>query len=65
MLARLMGVIGGVILSAGEVLAQSEQQVPPLKSKEEPTLVAWVIGAVFLVATLVVAFKPAKRSNLR
>ena len=65
MFVRLMGVIGGVVLSAGEVLAQSEQKASPLKSKEEPTLVAWVIGAVFLVATLVVAFKPAKRSNLR
>ena len=67
MLARLMGVLGGVLLSAGAALAQQEGEyaAPTLSHNEGSTTMAWVIGAVFVVATLVVAFKPAQRSNLR
>ena len=67
MFARMMGVVGGVLLSAGVALAQQqgEYPVPAPLAREESTTMAWVFGAVFVVGTLVVAFKPAQRSNLQ
>ena len=65
MLARLTGLLVGLLLSAESVFAQQTYEAEPLKTKEASTTMAWVIGAVFLLGCLVVAFKPAKRSNLR
>jgi hypothetical protein len=65
MFARVTGALGGILLPAGAALAQQEYESVPLSYKEVSTTIPWVIGAVFVVATLVVAFKPAKRSNLK
>lgn len=54
-------------LAAAPILAQppnkpvsTAKPLPPAKP-----VIEWVIGAVFLVACLVVAFKNAKRSNVQ
>ena len=65
MLARLTGVLSGVLLWAGSVIAQQEYEAPQLKTRDGSTALTWAIGAVFLLGCLVVAFKPAKRSDLR
>ncbi|NLX13440.1 MAG: hypothetical protein GXY44_07285 [Phycisphaerales bacterium] len=47
-------------------LAQDNMQdtaVPPVSSGG--SAMTWLIGACFIIGTLVVAFKPAKRSNLQ
>lgn len=55
----------GVLAMAGEVLAQEYDVKPPAKVVSDSSMaIQWLIMAVFLVATLVVAFKPAKRSKL-
>jgi len=66
MLGRLMGFLAGVMLWAGPAMAQQVYLAPDMKKiKEESGIVEWGIGAIFLVGCMVVAFKPAKRSNLR
>ena len=65
MYRRLIGAIIGVLLAAGPALAQ-KYEAPPSKPLSPSTfMVEWGIGTVFLVACLVVGFKPAKRSNLK
>jgi len=62
---RLLCWVLGVLASTGLVLAQNLQMDAPKPLGTEKSLaIPWLITAVFLVATLVVAFKPAKRSKL-
>lgn len=62
--------ISGTILmmTAMNSLGQ-EYDLPKPRSAEqlteESTVLAWGIGVVFVIGCLVVAFKPAKRANLR
>lgn len=63
---RLIAMVCGVLCSAASLFAQQSYETSPLeKVKDKSTMVEWGIGAIFLVGALVVAFKPAKRSNLR
>ncbi len=62
---RLVIWILGVFATAGQVLAQEvELKQVSRSTSEASTAFQWLIMAVFLVATLVVSFKPAKRSKL-
>jgi len=56
----------GMLLSAGPALGQQAYEATqPRAAQEQSVMLEWGIGAIFLVGCLVVAFKPAKRSNLR
>ena len=57
--------LGGILMLGAPVLAQTYEQAEPASMSETGSTVEWLIAAAFLVACLVVAFKPAKRSNLR
>ena len=57
--------LGGVLMLAAPALAQTYEQTAPSALQEKGGTVEWLIAAAFLVACLVVAFKPAKRSNLK
>lgn len=65
MLGRALTVLMSWVLTAPPVLAQSREVVSRKSGAEESVMIEWLIGAVFLVGCLVVAFKPAKRSNLQ
>ena len=63
---RLLNVLFGVLLSATPLSAQT-YDIPPepeTKAGERSVAWEWLIGSIFLVGCLVVAFKPAKRANL-
>ncbi len=64
---RLRNALFAVLLSATPLMAQSYDVPVDNGPKVEDRSVAkeWLIGAIFLVGCLVVAFKPAKRANLR
>ena len=65
MLHQMVCAVGGVLLTAAAAMAQTAYDPPKLTSNERGSMAEWGIGALFLIACLVVAFKPAKRSNLR
>ncbi len=55
----------GVLMLTGQLLAQEvEIKSPPGALQDKSSGIQWLIMSIFLVATLVVAFKPAKRSKL-
>jgi hypothetical protein len=57
--------LGLFLLSAGPVLAQRAYAAADPSAREPQSIMLnWGIGAIFLVGGMVVAFKPAKRSNL-
>ena len=60
---RLLLTIFAVLLSAMPVMAQSDSGDSAFKEKSVAK--EWAIGAVFLVGCLLVAFKPAKRANVK
>jgi hypothetical protein len=62
---RLIDAFWIACLWAGPVLAQTYEEAPPKAMEEKSLATAWLIAAAFLVGCLVVAFKPAKRSNLK
>lgn len=62
---RLATACMGVLVSCGWALGQQALTTEsPSTIPHEGSIMQWLITAVFLVATLVVAFKPAKRSKL-
>jgi hypothetical protein len=61
----LLNTLFAVLLSAMPLMGQSYTVDGPPEIKERSVAKEWAIGAVFLVGCLVVAFKPAKRANLR
>lgn len=66
MLSRGVNTLSALLLAATPVLAQTYEAIPPRKvGGEWSVMIEWLIGGVFLIGCLVVAFKPAKRSNLR
>ena len=66
MLGRWIAVLCGMLLSAGPALAQrAYEATSPKTMQQQSVILEWGIGAIFLVGCLVVAFKPAKRSNLQ
>jgi hypothetical protein len=62
---RLMDGLLGVLLWAGPLLAQTYDEPAPQSMTEKSAATEWLITGAFLVGCLVVAFKPAKRSNLK
>ena len=65
MAGRALMVLTSLVLTAPPALAQSRELVSRKSGAEESVMIEWLIGAVFLIGCLVVAFKPAKRSNLQ
>jgi uncharacterized membrane protein YecN with MAPEG domain len=62
---RLALWIIGVLVTTGQVLAQEVQVKEVARANAGASMaIEWLIMSVFLVATLVVGFKPAKRSKL-
>jgi hypothetical protein len=55
----------GLLVWAPSLWAQTYTEPVPPMLPEEGTAIQWLMVAIFLVACLVVAFKPAKRANLR
>ncbi|MHC4442272.1 MAG: hypothetical protein ACYTF1_05705 [Planctomycetota bacterium] len=64
MLRRIIWGICGFFLTEGAVLAQYVETKPTVLKKDS-TAIEWLIAGIFLVGCMVVAFKPAKRSNLK
>ena len=64
---RLVGGLLSVLLWAGPLLAQTNtyEEPAPQSMNEKSTATEWLITGAFLIGCLVVAFKPAKRSNLK
>ena len=62
---RLICGLMGILWWVGPVLAQTYKEVPPKAMDEKSTTIEWLIAAGFLVGCLGVAFKPAKRSNIK
>jgi hypothetical protein len=61
---RIFGLLG-LLVWVPSLWAQTYIEPPPSMLPEEGTAIQWLMVAIFLVACLVVAFKPAKRANLR
>lgn len=61
LLCGLIGLLSGV----GPALAQTYEEHPPQSLSEKSTTIEWLIATGFLVGCLVVAFKPAKRANIK
>jgi hypothetical protein len=62
---RLVSGLFALLISAGLALGQGlKTDAPAALGVDKSTAVQWLITAVFVVATLVVAFKPAKRAKL-
>lgn len=61
----IIGLIG-LLMTAGGLFAQEYKLEPPkvYTDPDASTAMQWLMTAVFVVGCLVVAFKPAKRSNL-
>jgi hypothetical protein len=64
---RLLNILLGVMLLAAPLSAQTYEipQEPEIKPEARSVWQEWLIGSIFLVGCLVVAFKPAKRADLR
>jgi len=56
-----------ILATAAQLLAQGETFQPDKFEMKEgfSTMIEWAIGAVFVVGCLVIAFKPAKRANIK
>ncbi len=66
MFRRIPAMLMTAVLSALPAMAQTYELPAPNKSgAEQSVLYEWLIGTAFLICCLVVAFKPARRSNLR
>ena len=63
----LLNILFGVLLSATPLSAQTYDIPTEVETKADERSVwkEWLIGSIFLVGCLVVAFKPAKRADLR
>lgn len=56
----------GLMVWATPLLAQTTYTEPaPKIPAEKGSSVEWLMAAIFMVGCLVVAFKPARRSNLK
>lgn len=62
---RYVAIVGGILVQAGPALAQVYEAVPLKPLSAGSMLYEWLYGLGFLLGCLVVAFKPAKRANLR
>lgn len=66
---RLLETLFGLLLLATPLSAQAQTYDIPseveTRAEERSVWKEWLIGSIFLVGCLVVAFKPAKRADLR
>lgn len=62
---RFISMICGVFLWTIPALAQEYEATVHPDIQDSSTVIEWLIGAAFLAGCMVVAFKPAKRSNIR
>ena len=62
---KMVSWFGGILMLTAPALAQTYRQTAPSSGGGKGVLIEWLIAAGFLVACLFVAFKPAKRSNLK
>ncbi len=68
MIKKWLLALGIVLWTSTCVWAQQYELPKPQTADnltQDSTIVSWVIGVVFLIGCLVVAFKPTKRVNLR
>ena len=61
----LMTWLLGLLVWATPLLGQTYNEPSPKIPAEKGTSVEWLMAAIFMVGCLVVAFKPARRSNLK
>ncbi|GMV97362.1 MAG: hypothetical protein AMXMBFR83_17200 [Phycisphaerae bacterium] len=61
----LIHLMMGLLLSVAPVAGQTYEVQDAPTPKEKSVAKEWLIGTVFLIGCLVVAFKPARRANLR
>ncbi len=57
--------LAAVLMLSGAALAQVYEEPAAGSMSERSTTWEWLYAGVFLVGCLVVAFKPAKRANMR
>jgi len=62
---RMLWGLIGILLWVGPVLAQTYEEHPPQGLGDKSTTIEWLIATGFLIGCLVVAFKPAKRANIK
>jgi FtsH-binding integral membrane protein len=66
MISRVTYSALALLATTAVAAAQTYEVVAPkVVSAEQSLLWEWIYGLVFVVGCLVVAFKPAKRSNLQ
>jgi hypothetical protein len=65
MLKHYAVIVMTFLMSALPAVAQTYERDVKKLSGDQSVMYQWLIGTVFLIGSLVVAFKPAKRSNLR
>ena len=66
MLRRIIVGLCGFFLSEVMVLAQQTyEEIKPVVLEKKSAAMEWLIAGAFLVGCMVIAFKPAKRSNLK
>ncbi len=67
--SRILTLIGTVAVAASPVLAQDPASDPTMNTlpmlKSQPPVIAWVVAAAFLVASLAIAFKNSKREPVK
>ncbi|UCD28837.1 MAG: hypothetical protein JSV03_17465 [Planctomycetota bacterium] len=64
MLRHMIWVLWCWLLLAMPAMAQSYEEIKQKVLEKESSAIEWLIAGIFLVGCMVVAFKPAKRSNL-
>jgi len=61
--------IGTIAAAASPALAQDASSDPAMSTlpmlKAQPPVIAWVVAAAFLVASLAIAFKNSKREPVK
>ena len=62
---RLIYGLMTILMWAGPLMAQTYAEEPPKSLEDRSTTIEWLIAAGFLVGCLGVAFKPAKRANIK
>ncbi|MGQ9651103.1 MAG: hypothetical protein ACUVXJ_13420 [Phycisphaerae bacterium] len=65
MIRKTFCLLTGLLLTVVPAVAQAASEGPTYSFKPRTTMIEWLIGTIFLVGCLVVAFKPSKRSNLK
>jgi len=65
MIRRLILALSTLLLTSLPALAQGVETAQPKILEKESYAMEWLMAGIFLVGCMVIAFKPAKRSNLK